>query len=85
MLEDRVLVASLAARARPCGERHLPPTDRPLPVPSRQRLLPTQPSRLINGARCSVGVKMKRGAIYSLTFARTRRIDGHDYFFVLFS
>lgn len=79
VLGDRVPVASLAARARPCGERHLPPTDRPLLVPSRHPLLPAQPSRLINGVRCSVGVKMKRGTIYSFTFARTKRIDGNDY------
>lgn len=81
VLGNRVSVAGLAARARPCGERHLPPTDRPLPVPSRHPLLPAQPSRLINGVRCSVGVKMKRGTVYPFTFARMRRIDGHDYFF----
>lgn len=33
-------------------------------------LVPTQPSRLINGVTFCVGVKMKRGTIYSFTFAR---------------
>lgn len=35
VLGDCVPGASLATRSWPCGERHLPPTDRPLPVPSR--------------------------------------------------
>lgn len=28
---------------------------------------------------------MKRGTVYPFTFARMRRIDGHDYFFFFFS
>lgn len=68
--EDRMPVVSLAARALPCGERHLPPTDRPLPVPSRHPLVPTQLSRLINLVRFSVGVKMKRGIIHLLLRGR---------------
>ena len=53
-----------------------PLTD--LPVPSRHPLVTNQPSRLVNGVRFNVGVKMKRGTIYPLTFARERRIDVND-------
>lgn len=80
VLGDRVPVASLAARSWPCGEKHLPPTDRPLPMPSRHRLVPAQPSRLISGVRFNVEVKMKRSILYLFTFARKKRIDVNDYF-----